>query len=165
MWCYNDNPENLGKLVTKKIPYVIILQEVSPESLEYIKNSEICNIYPYQTFAVDHRIPRRFGFRKAEIAYLVILSRIPFEGKLIKHVHKRTRGRTMLAFAQGIHECVEHHGIDICIKGVMWRIINVHIACADTFENKQKQISEAFGNFNSDGPTIVGGDFNITESP
>jgi len=54
--------------------------------------------------------------------------------------------------------------VDIDVGGAIFRILNIHISCADTLRNKQRQFRRAIEHFSPDGTTIVCGDFNVTIS-
>lgn len=161
--CDNGNPRAINELVENENPDILCLQEVS-ESL--LKQLGLLNKqYPFSTQAVDHYVDGFLGLFHRKPSYLIILSKIPFEGDGIRYVHKKSGVRTILARVCGWHECVEHQGVDIIIQGTIWRILNIHIGCADKPKRKQMQFERVVQYFNSTGVTIVCGDFNIITTP
>ncbi|MAF59341.1 MAG: endonuclease/exonuclease/phosphatase family protein [Candidatus Pacebacteria bacterium] len=164
--CDNGNLEQVNALISKYKPDILCIQETSPALKEHLEG---LNEYPYFTQAVDHHIENyigeHFGRPPRTSSYLVTVSRIPFIGKPILFEHKKVGVRIGLARLLGWHECIEHHGVDIEIAGKRWRILNIHIAFAETFRNKMRQFREVIGNLNPDGETIICGDFNITKTP
>lgn len=163
--CNNGDPRQIQSLIEDEDPDVLCLQEVSEALKKQIESPFITELYPYSTFATDHQMDGPLGLFDRTPAYLLILSKRPFEGTPFRYTHKRVRDRILLARLRGWHECIEHHGVDISVQGTVIRILNVHIACADTFRNKKKQLGRVIRHFNTNGLNVVCGDFNITTEP
>ncbi len=162
--CDNRDPERIKRLVAFQKPDIICLQEV-PEELRQHLEINLSNEYPHQSSAVDHFSNGLLGLHTQKRSYLMILSRVPFLGE-IRHTHKSTGKRTLLARVRGWQECVEHQGVDVEIHGTLFRIINLHVACAETEKNKLRQFRRAVRHhLEHDGLTIICGDFNVTTTP
>lgn len=158
----NLDPRQVEDLIQTEDPDVICLQEVSTQLRRHLKSPYIRRRYPYSAFAIDHIMA---SIRGHTPAFLVILSRFPFEGKQTKYRHEKEQKRKLLSRVLGWRECIEHHEVNICVDGSIWKIINLHIACAVSLEEKLKQFHRAAGHFNVEGITIVCGDFNIIVTP
>lgn len=156
-----DFLRQLKRLINRYDPDVLCLQEVPERHLEELKS-----IYPFMESAIDyhedHYVGRRLGRSPRSTHYLVILSKFPFENQLTEK-HERNGEYTEFAQAAGWHECVEHHGVDVLIEGTLWRILNIHVGFADTYQNKLAQFRRMVDSLTIPNGIILG-DANITNS-
>lgn len=162
-----DFIDQLLRLIRRYKPDVLCMQEV-PE--KYLK--QLADIYPYMRYAIDYheehyvrshaQVPAYFAMPPRSTHYLVILSKLPFESEFVER-HSREEALTEFAQTAGWHECVEHHGVDVHIEGVTWRIINIHVGFADTYQNKLAQFRKIVESLTTPNGIIMG-DANITNS-
>jgi exonuclease III len=164
--CGNNDLKRVENLIQQTNPDILCLQEVSAVLRDHLESRCIKNHYPHITSAIDHYASGLFGISQQMTSHLMILSKIKFEGVPIRYQHKRATSRILLAWIRGWQECIEYHGINIAVGEHRWRVLNLHLPCADTFRNKLKCFRSAVvRHANTDGPTIVCGDLNITDTP
>lgn len=161
--CDNGDPRGVEQLIAETNPDVLCLQEVSEPIKRHIES--MGDKYPYVTWAIDHYSHGLLGLSKSVPSYLATLSRFPFEEKPIRFKHRRSKTRIALAYFRGWHECIEHQGINILEKNAKWKILNIHVACADTVANKRAQFKRAVPHRDMSAHTVVCGDLNIIPTP
>ncbi len=156
---YKDNKDQIKSfqtLVDLENPDVICLQEVSPELLDYLKNTQT---------AYEVESCQDFKWKKDFIAYLVILSKSKILHNYTSQLHNKKIG-SLLARHNGIREPREFHFVDLLIReDFILRVINLHLEVATGTKRRQEEFYNTLSNLSNHIPNVICGDFNIFANP
>ncbi|GAB4149599.1 MAG: hypothetical protein OHK0017_13860 [Patescibacteria group bacterium] len=149
-----NQKSDLQELLDEYNPDVLCLQEVSAETIRYLKSLQDRKIY----FCLDLKT----GNQLHREVFLAIVTSKDIE---VKHhrkfpIHHLTR-KSLFDRLRRLRESIEYHFVDINFGGLDYRVFNVHLEVGAGPKIRVEQFKEILRYFGGQKLNIVCGDFNI----
>lgn len=163
-----DNPDQIKSLKTligKTEPDIICLQEVTPQTVEFIK---LLSNY-YCSRCVDFARPLNNSSNIKQEIYLVILSKFQIQNSFFG-LNAPYNPNSLLAKFKGINQPREFQYVDIIdsnnkYSNNKFRIFNLHLEMATGSKRRLQEFGNILAHKNIDSTNLFCGDFNIFSRP
>jgi exonuclease III len=158
LWCHNPTQILSLKEVLRKNVDVFCLQEVQPETVEFLRS-----FTEYQIdVALDYQKKTSTG---TKTYHLVIGSKFPMT-EIVKIPVEHLTEKSLWDKLLGWEESFEFQSVTIDTGDTKIKLFNIHLECASGPLLRLKQFQHAIlNNFKQGSNNIVAGDFNIFAHP
>lgn len=154
--CNNNRQAKSLSYVMGKLPDVVCLQEVSKETVRFLRKQE-----EYQVFVARDFIKRSFG-KGEEVFHLVLLVRkgARVRAHHVRHIPHLTKN-SFWDRAMRWTETLDYHWVEIEKEGELYQVMNIHLEVGAGPHLRKKQFDHILESREERSSLIVCGDFNL----